>query len=109
MKIKDVLSSEVKGVRAGATVQDAAEKMRSLDIGLLPVVDEQGKLAGVITDRDIVIRSTAGGNDPKRTLVSEVMTQEVFLCQSDEDVAVAAKIMRDKKVRRLLVTDQGKN
>jgi CBS domain-containing protein len=78
--------------------------MRNLDVGPLPVVD-RGKLVGVVTDRDITIRATAEGRDPRLTPVEEVMTRDVVACREDDDVRVAAKLMQDAQLRRLLVVD----
>ena len=84
------------------SVEDAARMMRDNNIGLLPIGD-RGRTAGVVTDRDLVVRVTAGGKDPKHTPVREVMTKQSFHCFDDQDVEDACFMMEEKRVRRLLV------
>jgi len=108
MKIKDVMTTNVVCIRPEATIHEAAEQMRSLNVGLLPVCGPEDKLVGVLSDRDIVIRSTAGGNDPKAALVSEIMTQKVYYCLEEQDIAEAAKMMEQQQIRRLIVINDQK-
>jgi CBS domain-containing protein len=107
MKLRDVMTREVEVVHPEASVTEAAEKMRSLDVGPLPVCDGD-RLVGMITDRDVTVRATAQGRDPGTVRVREVMTPDVFYCFEDEDVKNAAQIMRDRQVRRLVVLDRDK-
>jgi CBS domain-containing protein len=74
MKLKDIMSTKVEIVQPDASIQEAAEKMHSLDIGALPVCDGR-RLSGMITDRDITIRAVAAGRDPKTTLVRDCLTR----------------------------------
>jgi CBS domain-containing protein len=108
MKVKDTMSTDVKCIRPNNSIQEAADQMRSLDVGILPVCGDNDKLVGVLTDRDIVTRSAASGNDPKQVLVSDIMTQKVHYCHDDQDVTEAAQQMREQQVRRLLVINQDK-
>jgi CBS domain-containing protein len=87
------------------SLQDAARKMRDLDVGPLPVCDND-RLAGMITDRDITIRATADGRDPKATRVRDVMTSAVVYVFDDQDVGDAARLMQEHQVRRLLVLNR---
>ncbi|NLX05596.1 MAG: CBS domain-containing protein, partial [Phycisphaerae bacterium] len=85
MKISEIMTSSVEIISADATIEQAAEKMRSLDVGMLPVY-EGDRMIGTITDRDITIRVTAEGLDPTTTSVSEAMTEGVVHCREDESI-----------------------
>ncbi len=102
MKVSDVMTRNVDVVHPNATLDEAAERMKSLDVGTLPVCDGD-TLVGMITDRDITVRATASGCDPKTTLVSEAMTHDIVCCYEDQDVRDAARLMKEKQIRRLLV------
>lgn len=105
LKLRDVMSTRIEVVHPEATIQKAAEKMKDYDIGILPVVEDQEAI-GMITDRDITIRATAKGLDPKQTPVWEVMTSKVIACPADYDVKEASKIMEENQIRRLLIVDE---
>jgi CBS domain-containing protein len=90
-----------------ATTEEAASIMKTLDIGVLPVCDDQG-LVGVLTDRDLVVRVLAATRDPKTMLVGEAMTPSVVYCFEDDDVEHAAAIMAGQQIRRLPVLDQNR-
>ncbi|MBV9391374.1 MAG: CBS domain-containing protein [Verrucomicrobia bacterium] len=96
------MSTQVESVRPDASIQEAAQKMRSLDVGALPVVDGQ-QLKGMVTDRDITIRATAEGRDPKTTAVQEVLSPDLVSVFDDQDLEDAAQIMQQKQIRRLPV------
>ena len=102
MKVKDLMSTQVEAVRPDASIQEAAQKMRSLDVGAMPVVDGQ-QLVGMITDRDITIRATAEGRDAKSTTVRDVLSPDLASVFDDQDLAEAARLMQDKQIRRLPV------
>ena len=105
MQLKEFVNSRVETVQCDDTLQRAAEKMRELDVGSLPVC-EAGQLVGMITDRDITIRAVAKGSDPAAATVREVMTPEVLSCFENEDVEKAARIMQENQVRRILVLNE---
>ena len=102
MQVKDVMTRNVEVVAPGDTLEQAARKMQELDVGPMPVC-EGNRVVGMLTDRDITVRATAAGCDPKSTLVADVMTQEVIACREDDDVRDAARLMEEKQVRRILV------
>ena len=103
MKVKEIMTRDIDVVSPETTLRDAAERMNSLDVGVLPVC-ENDRLVGMITDRDITVRATADGLDPFATQVGEVMSKdELITCGEDEDVEAATRMMRDKRVRRLPV------
>jgi len=78
------MSVEVAMVRSSVSIQEAAEKMRALNVGSLLVYDGR-RLNGMITDRDITIRGTAAGQDPKTTLVSDCLSSELIYGFEDQD------------------------
>src|SRR5437763_11627541 len=90
-----------------ASIYEAAEKMRHLDVGPLPVCDGE-RLVGMLTDRDITVRATAEGRDPKTTRVQEVMTPDVHYVYDDEDVQEAAQTMQQQQIRRVVVVNRDK-
>ena len=107
MKVNEIITHDPQVIRPETALIEAAQKMKSLDIGMLPVCDGD-RLVGVITDRDITVRGVAQGSDPKTARVQEVMTPEVIYCFDDEDVKEAAKKMEEKQVRRLPVLNREK-
>jgi CBS domain-containing protein len=105
MKVRDVMTRDVAVVHPSTTIEAAADLMRARDIGPLPVYDGE-RLIGMLTDRDITVRATAAGRSPATTLVSDVMTAEVFFVYDDQDVEDAARVMKQQQVRRVLVLDR---
>ena len=105
MKIKDIMTPNVEGVWPDDTLQEAALKMKEMEIGPLPVCD-RNHMVGMLTDRDIVIRCVALGYDPQSAKVSDVMTQEVIRCYEDEEAEVAERLMQTRQVRRILVVNR---
>ena len=104
MKVRQVMTTDVITVEPEATLTEAARRMRGLDVGPLPVAD-RGRLVGMLTDRDIAVRATAEGRDPRNTRVSDVMTRDVVCCFEDDDVLQAARAMAQYRKRRLVVVD----
>src|SRR5262245_23000408 len=107
MLVKDVMTRRVEVIHPDSTLQEAAERMKELDVGPLPVCDGD-RLIGMITDRDITVRSTAQGQDPWTDRVRDAMTPGVIYCFEDQEVAEAARLMKDEQVRRLLVLNRDK-
>ena len=108
MKVKDISTPDPQCISPDASLTEAARKMRILDIGMLPVC-ENDRLVGTVTDRDITVRAVAEGLDPKTVKVRQVMTQEVVYCFENRSVEEAAQLMEEKKIRRLPVLDQEKH
>lgn len=106
MKVQEVMTTKVESIVSTTTLRTAARKLSDLGVGALPVVDD-GKLVGIVTDRDVSVFAIAMGRDPQSTEIAKVMTKEVFTCNQDQDIAEAAKIMEDHQIRRLAVTDGG--
>ena len=107
MRVSEVMTRRVECTHPEANLQEAAAKMKSLDVGPLPVCDND-RLVGMVTDRDITVRATAEGEDPTAIHVRDIMTPEVVTCFEDQDVAEAARLMKEKQVRRLLVLNRAK-
>jgi CBS domain-containing protein len=106
MQVSDVMTPNVHVVHPEQTLREVAAAMAELDIGALPV-GENNRLVGMITDRDIVIRAIAEGKDPG-TKVREVMSPQVKYCYEDEKVDHVAHNMGDIQVRRLPVMNRDK-
>ncbi|MFE8605607.1 CBS domain-containing protein [Archangium violaceum] len=105
MKIRDVMTPDAVAAHPGTTLMAAAEMMRLLNVGSLPVVDGE-RVVGILTDRDIVVRGLALGFNPRTASVADVMTRNVQTCSVDDDVEDVAHQMRELQVRRLLVVDE---
>ena len=105
MLLKDIMTHNVEVVSPGETLEQAARKMADLDVGPMPVC-EGHRVVGMLTDRDITVRATAAGCDPKTTLVSDAMSQDIISCFEDQDVRDAAGLMKEKQIRRLLVLNR---
>jgi len=106
MQVKEVMTRGVECARPDHTLEAAAAKMKSLDVGVLPVCGDQDRLVGMITDRDVTVRATAEGEDPRVIRVADVMTPDVFYCFEEDDVSDAARQMKEKQVRRLVVLNR---
>src|SRR5687768_16981474 len=100
MLLRDVMTPGIADIPPQATLAEAAQRMKSLDVGALPVCDND-RLVGMITDRDITVRAVANGCDPRNTPVEHAMSADVFYCYEDEPVESAAKLMEEKQIRRL--------
>ena len=107
MQLKDIMTTDVEVVRPDSSIADAARKMRSHDIGSVPVCDGR-RLLGMLTDRDITLRATAEGADPNKTLVRDCMTAELVYCFEDQSDDEAERIMQEKQIRRLPVLTREK-
>ncbi|MGZ3460104.1 MAG: CBS domain-containing protein [Archangium sp.] len=102
--IKDVMTQGVEVLEPNSTLKQAAEKMRQLNVGPMPVCVGD-KLVGMVTDRDIVVRGIAMGHDPNTSKVSTVMTEDVEVIHPDASLKEAAALMSVSQVRRLPVVD----
>lgn len=107
MKIQEMMSPCVRCVQTDSSLAEAAAVMRDMDVGALPVC-EHGRLVGMLTDRDIALRSVAECRDPRWTTVKEVMSEGVTYIFADEEVENAAELMERKQVRRLPVLSREK-
>jgi CBS domain-containing protein len=105
MLIKEIMTHNVEVVSPGDSLEQAARRMAELNVGPMPVC-EGNRVMGMLTDRDITVRATAAGCDPKTTLVGDAMSQDIISCYEDQDVQEAAQLMQEKQIRRLLVLNR---
>src|SRR6185503_10811199 len=104
-KIREFMSSYLETIQAHDSIQHAAGRMRAFDLGCLLVRDDQ-ELVGMITDRDITVRVTATGKNPRTTAVSEVMSPGLICCSDDQDVEEVARMMEINQLHRLALIDR---
>ena len=107
MEIREIMTRNVEVVDPHANLQTAAQKMKDLDVGSLPVCDGE-RLLGMITDRDITIRATADGKNPTETAVGDTMSSGVTYCFEDQPISEAAQVMEEKQIRRLPILNRQK-
>ena len=108
MKLKDIMSGNVIKIHPKETVSVAARLLESHNIGALPVCDDNDRLCGVVTDRDLVTRCMAANRLASKTEVQEIMTCRIVSATPDMDVSVAAHLMGREQIRRLPVLQDGK-
>jgi len=108
MKIRDIMTGPVVRIHPEETVAVAARMLEHNNIGAMPVCGSDGRLCGMLTDRDIVTRCLAAGKSPQTTCVREVMTGKVYVARPDMDAALAAGLMGREQIRRLPVMENGK-
>jgi CBS domain-containing protein len=106
MKVSELMTKDPACVTPEQTVQEAAEKMRQADCGLLPVIEgaNGGRLVGVVTDRDIAVRAIGKGRGPDAR-VKDVMSANPSCCKADDDIEMVRRVMIEQKVRRVPVVD----
>ena len=108
MKVRDVMTEKPIHIHKDETVAVAARTLTHYNIGAVPVCDGNGRLCGMVTDRDMVTRCLAAGKDPERTPVCDVMTGGVITAMPDMMAAEAASLMGAKQIRRLPVVENGR-
>lgn len=104
-KVREVMTDRPRGVSPETPLSQAAELMEAEDVGALPVLDGE-HLAGMITDRDIVVRAVAKGKDPRGMPVREIATKDVVSVGPEDSLSEALRLMASHQVRRLPVVDQ---
>ena len=107
MKVRDIMTKDVVSCQKGADVATAGRLMQQAHCGLIPVVDTQGHVAGVLTDRDIALTAATRHRDAWHIGVHEAMTSKVRSCFLEDDVSAALEQMENAHVRRLPVLDAG--
>ncbi len=108
MKVKDCMSNVVNVVKPEATVSDCAKMMCERHIGCVPVCDNNKRVVGILTDRDILLRAVACDKDARSTKVSDIMSTKVFCCDCNSEVEEAEKIMSQEQIRRIPIVEHGK-
>ncbi len=106
MKVKEVMVEEVKFCGPGDSLNRAAQIMWENDCGCVPVINEESRVVGMLTDRDICMAAYTQGATLSSIPVSSVMSRKLFACRPSDDVPTAERIMREHQVRRLPVTDK---
>jgi CBS domain-containing protein len=104
--VADIMSSPVLSIEAQESLRRAAEMLRELDVGALPVCQD-GRLLGMVTDRDLAVRGVAAGLSPDDACVSDVMSTDLVTCEPDDDVQQAMDLMGREQLRRLPVVRDG--
>lgn len=107
MKVKEVMHKGVTWVEPNTLVKEIAQRMRDEDVGAVPVKAD-GRLVGIVTDRDVACRAFANGGNMAKMTASDIMTKEVVCCSPDDDVRTAIETMEAKRLRRLPVADSQK-
>jgi CBS domain-containing protein len=107
MQVAEVMTRHVEVIDPSAPLNEAASKMKTLDVGLIPVCDGD-KLRGMITDRDITVRGIAEGYDPSKTKVADIMSTDLAYCFEDDKIEAALDLMEKRQIRRLPVLSQEK-
>lgn len=108
MKVRELMSNPVIRIHPEESVAVAARALAHYNIGILPVCGNDGRLCGLVTDRDIVTRCLASGRSPAVTPVREVMTTQILSARPDMDAAAAAGVMGRAQIRRLPVLENGR-
>jgi CBS domain-containing protein len=104
--VREAMTASVSSVSPSQSLADAAEVMKGQNIGSVPVVEE-GRLKGIVTDRDIVTRAVAERRDPQSMQVEEIASHDLVTVEADQDLDEALALMAHHKVRRLPVVEDG--
>jgi CBS domain-containing protein len=107
MQLREIMTRDVQVIRPETSVSEAAQKMRSLELGALPLCEGQ-RLVGMVTDRYITIRASAYGHDPNTTPVRNYMSSDLICCFEDQEIKEAEQLMRQRRIRRLPVLTREK-
>ena len=107
-RIVDVMTPNPLTIPENTLVREAAEAMRANDIGDVIVTDNRGKLVGIVTDRDVVVRVVAEGRDPRATCVGDIASRDLTAVAPNDRIDHAVDLMRERAIRRLPVVDKGK-
>ena len=105
--VNEVMTADPRTVDAGDTLAEAARVMREADVGPV-LVAQEGRVTGILTDRDIVVRAVADGRDPQSTTVREAYSSDLVSLTPDQDLDDAVRLMREHDVRRAPVVQDGR-
>ena len=108
MKLREIMTNPVVRIHPEETVAVAARMLEHNNLGALPVCGSDGRLCGMVTDRDLVTRCLAAGKSPQTTSVREVMTTKIYVGRPDMEVSLAAGLMGREQIRRLPVMENGR-
>jgi CBS domain-containing protein len=106
-KVREVMTSHPVTLSPDASLIEAAQRMRDNDIGDVLVVEDDGRLRGIVTDRDMVVRAMAEALEARDTTINDVCSTDLVAVDVDEDSDRAVQLMRDRSIRRVPVVDRG--
>ena len=107
MKVRDIMTSgSIATATLDTTIEELANMMKSEDVGAIPVLDDDDKLAGIITDRDIVVRAIAEGEDPTECTAEDIISEQLHTSEPDADLQEAIELMSRNQIRRLPVVEE---
>ncbi len=106
MRVQDIMTKDVSSCSPDANAASAAEIMWARNCGVLPIVEDGGRVVGVVTDRDLFISLGTSNRKPAELSVGEIMHKDLALCHPDDDIRTALKTMAQRQLRRLLVVDE---
>ena len=108
MKLREIMSEQVVRIHPDESVTVASRLLTHYNVGILPVCGNDGRVCGLVTDRDIVTRCLAAGKRPSETTVRDVMTRNIIAVRPDTEAADAACLMGSRQIRRLPVLENGR-
>ena len=106
MKVRDCMCNQVSCVNPQTTINDVAKLMQQNHVGCIPVCDNNNCICGILTDRDILLRTVACNKDTNQTCASDIMTTNVCTCKQDDEMSNAESKMANNQIRRLPVFDE---
>ncbi len=107
-QVRELMTPDPEHLSANDTLVTAAQRMRDADVGSLPICDADGQVTGIVTDRDIVVKSIAEGADPSTANVGSIASQMVYTVGPDDQIENALTVMEDHQVRRLPIVENGR-
>jgi CBS domain-containing protein len=106
MKVKELMTKDVKSCTEDTDLATVVKMMWDADCGIVPVVDDQGRVTGVITDRDICVAAATRSLDPASIAVRHAMSMHVATCSEDADPRSALEVLKERRIRRLPVVNR---
>jgi CBS domain-containing protein len=106
--VRHAMSTDLKTAKPDMTAADAAGLMRNFDVGVVPVVEEDGALLGLVTDRDLVVRVVADREDPNAVRLGDIATRSVVTASPDMNISDARDLMAEHRIRRLPVLKESR-
>jgi signal-transduction protein with cAMP-binding, CBS, and nucleotidyltransferase domain len=106
-KVREIMTSHPVSLPADASLIEAAQKMRDNDIGDVLIVEPDGRLSGIVTDRDMVVRGIANEREARNTTIADVCSPDLIAVDADDDADRAVQMMRQRAIRRVPVMDDG--
>ena len=109
MICSEIMTKDPECCLPSDTVMQAAQLMKSEDVGPIPIVEskDERKLTGIVTDRDLAIKVVAEARDPKTTQIEEIMSEGLVTCRENDDIQSVLQLMQDNQIRRIPVVDKG--